>query len=250
MRGHRSGGYNLRNTAADTANFGPGPFDQETVDNFEIGWKTNWDFGRINGAVFYNNIRDMQREVLLTDPTSGVVQLVRNTADAEILGFELDGVFFLSPSLVLDASIGYIDADYTDIFFDLSGDGVINQTDYELAIPRAADLTWSIGLNHDLPIGSWGTLSSRVSYSYRAEEAFSDDNRGYIDPQDILNAGLDLRTTDDRWTFSIYGRNLLNSVKHGGDGQLPSNLGPFPLGGTFAPLTKGRVIGAQITLDF
>ncbi|WP_010408739.1 TonB-dependent receptor [Citromicrobium sp. JLT1363] len=249
-RGHRSGGYNLRNTAADTANFGPGPFDQETVDNFEIGWKTNWDFGRINGAVFYNNIRDMQREVLLTDPTSGVVQLVRNTADAEILGFELDGVFFLSPSLVLDASIGYIDADYTDIFFDLSGDGVINQTDYELAIPRAADLTWSIGLNHDLPIGSWGTLSSRVSYSYRAEEAFSDDNRGYIDPQDILNAGLDLRTTDDRWTFSIYGRNLLNSVKHGGDGQLPSNLGPFPLGGTFAPLTKGRVIGAQITLDF
>ena len=28
-RGFRSGGYNLRNTAPDTVNFGPGPFDQE-----------------------------------------------------------------------------------------------------------------------------------------------------------------------------------------------------------------------------
>lgn len=249
-RGHRSGGYNLRNTAADTVNFGPGPFDQETVDNFELGFKSEWSFGRINGALFYNNIRDMQREVVLTDPTSGVVQLVRNTADAEIFGIEMDGVFFLTPSLVLDASIGWLDADYTDIFFDLSGDGVINAADYDLEIPRAADLTWSIGLSHDLDIGTWGTLSSRVSYSYRAEEAFSDDNRGYIGDQEILNAGLDLRTADDRWTFSVYGQNLLNTVKHGGDGQLPARLGPVALGGTFAPLSKGRVIGAQVTLNF
>lgn len=249
-RGHRSGGYNLRNTAADTVNFGPGPFDEETVDNFELGFKSEWTWGRINGALFFNDISDMQREVLLTDPISGVVQLVRNTADAEIFGFEVDSVFFLSPSLVLDVSVGWLDADYTDIFFDLSGDGVINSADFDLRIPRAADLTWSIGLNHDLDIGSWGTLSSRISYAYRDDEAFSDDNRGFIQDQEILNAGFDLRSASGLWTFSIYGRNLLNSVKHGGDGQLPTNLGPLPLGGTFAPLARGRVIGAQLTIDF
>jgi iron complex outermembrane receptor protein len=49
---------------------------------------------------------------------------------------------------------------------------------------------------------------------------------------------------------SLYGKNLLNDVKHGGDTQLPATLGPpaiaFPLGGTFSPLSKGRIVGIEL----
>ena len=50
--------------------------------------------------------------------------------------------------------------------------------------------------------------------------------------------------------FSVYGKNLLDEVKHGGDTQLPSMLGPIPLGGAYGPLAKGRVIGGEVTYSF
>ncbi|WP_430402437.1 TonB-dependent receptor [Hyphomonas sp.] len=249
-RGYRSGGYNLRNTAADTANFGPGPFDQEQVDSFELGLKTQWSSGRLNAAIFHNKVQDMQREVQLADPTSGIVQLIRNTADAELTGMEVEGVFQLSDTLVIDASLGLVDAEYTDVLFDLNGDGVIDGADKELDLPRAPEVTWSLGLVHDLDIGNWGTASSRVSYAYRDESAFTDDNRGYILEQDVLDAGVDFRPDGGIWELSLYARNLLNTVRHGTDGQLPATLGPAPLGGTFAPLSKGRVFGAQLSVTF
>ena len=49
-RGVRSGGYNLRNTSVVSTS--PGPFDEETVDSFEVGYKSTQDWGRLNAAAF------------------------------------------------------------------------------------------------------------------------------------------------------------------------------------------------------
>ena len=50
--------------------------------------------------------------------------------------------------------------------------------------------------------------------------------------------------------FSLYGRNLTDEVKHGGDTQLPDDIFTVPTGGTFSPLAKGRVYGAEVTVNF
>ena len=250
-RSQRSGGYNLRNTAIDTVNLGPGPFDEETVDNFEIGFKSELaGGGRFNAAVFYTKIGDMQREINLSDPFSGVVQVIRNTADADILGFELDGTFALGDSVILLGSVGYIDASYNKVIFDLNGDGVIDQADEDLKLPRAAPWTYSIGLVHDADFSNGGTLTSRINYAYRDRSFYTDNNRGFLLAQNILNLGLDYRTPEGRWIVSFYGRNLLNSVNHGGDTQLPTMLGPVPTGGTFSPLVKGKTIGLELTFNY
>ena len=69
--------------------------------------------------------------------------------------------------------------------------------------------------------------------------------------QEIVDAGIDLRSNDGHWTFSIYGKNLLDEVKHGGDTQLPETLsGVVPWGGTFSPLSKGRHYGAEVVYNF
>ena len=249
-RGFRSGGYNLRNTAGDTVANPPGPFDEETVDNFEIGWKRDFDRGRLNGAVFFNKIQDMQADINFSDPVSGVVQVIKNTADAEILGIELDGVYSLAQNFVVTGSIGMIDAQYTKVLFDLNGDGVINQDDLNLNLKRAPELTYAIGFNCAVDIGSWGYMSARASFAHRDETAWSEDNRAYVPEQDIVDAGLSFSSNDGMWVFALYGKNLTNEVKWGGDTQLPSMLGSAPLGGTFSPLAKGRMYGVEVTMTF
>ena len=249
-RSQRSGGYNLRNTAVDTVNFGPGPFDEEVVDSFELGYKSEFaGKGRFNAAVFYNQVDDMQREVNLADPLAGVVQVIKNTANARLMGVELDGVFAISDTTLIMASLGYVDPKYTDVFFDLNGDGVVNEADKRLKLPRAAELTYSVGLTQDWIYDNGSNLSFRISYSYRDDAFYSDNNLGYFLDQDIVDAGFDYRTADGHWIFSVYGRNLLNSVNHGGDTQLPSNLLGIPIGGTFSPLAKGRVVGLEFTYN-
>ena len=246
-RGQRSGGYNLRNTAADTVNFGPGPFDEEVVDNLEVGYKSELGGrGRLNTAVFYNLVDDMQREINLSDPTSGVVQVIRNTADTEILGVEFDGMYAIGERTLLLASLGWIDAQYDSVKFDLNGDGAVDGKDKDLELPRAAEWTYSLGLTHDIPLGSWGDMTARINYAFRDDSFYTDNNRGFILDQEILDFGLDFRSASGQWIVSLYGKNLLDDVKHGGDTQLPALLGPVPLGGTFSPLSKGRIVGIEL----
>lgn len=248
-RGFRSGGYNLRNVSLDPQQ-GPGPFDEEQVDNFELGFKMSLgERGRINGAIFYNDIQDMQREINESSPVSGTVQYITNTADARILGIELDTTYALTEQLVLIASVGWIDAEYTSVDEDLNDDGNIDSIDENLDIPRAAELTYSVGLTHEMDIGEWGSMSSRISYAYRDDSAYTDNNLGFIDKQKILDAGIDFYSHDGHWIVGLYGKNLLDEVKHGGDTQLGS-IGPFPLNGTFSPLSKGLTYGIEVTYNY
>ncbi|WP_206340876.1 TonB-dependent receptor [Marinicauda algicola] len=246
-QGFRSGGYNLRNT---NPAFTPGPFDQEQVDSFEAGLKTDFadGLGRLNLAVFHNDISDMQREVNLASSATAVVQIIRNTADATIQGFEGELTFQLADNLVFLGSLGYVDGDYDSVLFDISGDGVVDETDLNLDIPRLAPWTYNLGLVHDLRLEDWGTLVSRVNYSYRDEAAYTDNNLGFFDEANILDVVFTFQMNDGRTEFSIYGRNVLDEVTYGNDTQLPATLGPVPLGGTFSPLDKGKIWGVELRL--
>lgn len=247
-RGFRSGGYNLRNASLTED---PGPFDEEKIDSFEAGFKVSKDRGRLYGAVFYNLVEDMQRELNLPDEGAGVVQLIRNTADVEILGFEFDGLFALTDNLVLLGSVGYINPEYTEVRHDLTNDGKVDGSDENVELPRAAKWTYSVGLTHDTGIANWGRMTSRVSYAYRDKSYYTDDNLGFVLEQNILDVGVDINPDNGRFSIGLYAKNLLDEVKHGGDTPLPSNLGTAPLaqplGGTFSPLAKGRILGIQLT---
>jgi iron complex outermembrane receptor protein len=251
-RGQRSGGYNLRNTSLDPRpEYQPGPFDEETVDSFEVGYKSELaGRGRLNAAVFYTTIDDMQRELNLADPAAGVVQIITNTADADIWGFEIDGTFALGSNTVLLASLGWVDPSYKSVRFDLNGDGVIDGKDEALELPRAAEWTYSVGLNHDWLFASGAALSARINYAFRDDAYYTDNNLGYLLSQEILDIGLDYALEESRWIFSLYGRNLLDDVNHGGDTQLPVVIGPVPTGGTFSPLVKGAIVGLEVTFNY
>ena len=245
-RGFRSGGYNLRNT---TPRFPPQAFDEEQVDNFELGYKSQQSWGPLNAALFYTSIDGLQLDLSFSSQNAGVVQIIRNSANATIWGIELDSKVALSDRLLLIASLGYLNASYNKVLFDMNQDGRVDGKDKSLKLPRAPELTYSIGLNYDRPIGSWGYASARISYAYR-DKVFYEDNLGVINEQDILDAGVDFYSDSGRWVFSLYGRNLLDTVKNGGDAQLPPAILGVPTGGTFSPLMRGQTYGAEVTYNF
>jgi iron complex outermembrane receptor protein len=199
--------------------------------------------------VYYTELQDAQRAILESDPNSGVVQTFRNAGDIGIFGAEVEAQIALSGNLLLSASAGYIDAQYDSVAGDLNGDGAIDDRDKALKISSVPEWTYSVGLVHDMELGDWN-LASRVSYAYRDKIYASDNNLGVIDDWANVQAGVDLMSSDGRWTFSLYGKNLLNEVVLSGDTGLPDTAGPIPLGGTFSPLQKGRVVGLQVEYSF
>jgi iron complex outermembrane receptor protein len=267
-RGYRSGGYNFRITNATVfetvvvpatgGNFG---FDEERVDNYEIGGKFQTSDGAltVNAAVYLTEIDDMQREVNQSSPTAGVSQFILNTADAEILGFEVEGRARVTDNLIFTANLGIIDDDYKSVAFDISSDGAIDDADTALRLPRVPEVSWGVGMLHELILPN-GAIVSRVNYQFRDEFAYTDNNFGWIQAADNLDANITWETPMDGLSVSIYGKNLLDQVQAGGDTQLPFG-GPlsngvnrpfdaYPAGGTLSPLSKGRQIGAEMTFEF
>ncbi len=245
-RGFRSGGYNLRN--ADPA-FAPGPFDEETQNSFEVGVKydTADNRGRLNVAVFYNQIKDMQRELNFPSAVTAVNQVVRNTADAEIIGVELEGRYAVLPNLIVNLALGYVDGEYREVIFDINQDGQVDGQDGELDLPRLAPLTGSLGVIYDHDIGDIGFVTVQASYSHRDEAAYTDDNRGTLNDANMVDATISYSPVSESWTASIYGKNLRDEATEGGDTQLPAAFGPNR---TFSPLNKGRVVGAEFKVRF
>lgn len=133
----------------------------------------------LNAAAYVTKIGNMQREVNQSSPTAGVSQFILNTADATIFGVEAEARMRLTSGFMATANIGYINADYDKILFDISGDGVVNDTDLGLALPRVPEFTFGMGFIHEVDLGS-GSLVSRINLQYRDETAYSDSNFGWI----------------------------------------------------------------------
>lgn len=265
-RGFRSGGFNFRITNIPVFNraflaTGELGFDEEQVDNYEIGGKFQTDDGSftLNAAAYITKVGNMQREVNLADPGAGVVQNILNTADATITGFEAEARMRVSDSLAFTANIGIIDAQYDEVLFDISGDGVINDTDLALSLPRVPPITVGAGLIHDWDLGN-STIVTRVNYQYRDEAAYTDDNLGWLNALSNLEANVTWNTPIEGLSLSIYGRNLLDEVQEGGDTQVPfggpnstgvrRTFAPNPTAGTFSPLMRGRNVGIEAMFEF
>ena len=239
----KSGGYNLRNSV-DLATFQEAApkADDETVETFEIGMKNNFDRGRLNVAIFDTVIKDSQRMTNIQDPISGVAQVVKNAGDISYRGFEIDGIYTINDKTSLIASLGYVDSKYKNLISDLNGDFIINHLDYDLKIPRAAPLTFGIGINFDGTLGSWKSIT-RLNFYHRDKSYYNENNQGFINEQDIINFGYDIYSPTGDINISIYGKNLSNEVKHGGDTNLS-------FGGTFSPLAKGKITGLELVYKF
>jgi iron complex outermembrane receptor protein len=231
-KGYRSGGFNFRNAKPNV--IPPGPTKEEENTTIEIGYKSEFQDGRmrLNAAVFHNEIQDIQRELNLGDPDVVVLQGTINAGDVTITGVEIDFVGMMTDHISVSASWGYQHGEYDRVnpnFASFLGPD----------LPRLAPKNYSAGLSWDIPLANAGLINLATSYSYRQAHPYNDSNTEIFSDQRRLNASANWYLPNDAWQISLYGKNLQDKANWG---NLTSISGIYTAG----PMQPGRIYGLEV----
>jgi iron complex outermembrane receptor protein len=273
-RGFKPGGSNL--TYGRESEVAPvvvlPTFEEEIVDAYEIGLKTDLMDGRVrlNAAAFYYNYEGLQYQA--TDPE--VFQGgVGNIPESEILGAELELSAFLSESLILDMRLSWLDTEITadhqaldnvkseaatnallaSCGFDLSCDDIQRDRASQIQnvkgneLAKTPDLTANIALNWTTDI-AWGELNSSLQYTYRGDfkhRIFNNDVTDIVPSYQVIDLIVGLTPEGEDWRVELIGKNLTDKA-----GINARFTDVFGVGATGDELIGPRQIMARFSLDF
>ncbi|WP_395647639.1 TonB-dependent receptor [Terricaulis sp.] len=233
--GYKAGGFQtdvISPPFDPLAQFG---FDPETVDNYEIGYKSFW-FGRrleLNLAAFHMDWQDKQEQVF-----TGLSFIIDNAASATSDGVELEFTARPAPGLTLDGNFAYLDAHYEEF---AGSPGAIGRP-----IPNQPEYSGSLGAQYVTPVYEGVELFSRADVIYR-DESFVNVTNALTNPAvTTLNARVGLQSADNGWGIYLWGRNITDEITIS-QGQ----TFPFP----FAQITTrapgfGRTYGVELRASF
>lgn len=253
-RGFRPGGINRRGTLP--------PYGPDELDNYELGWKTNFGAFRFNGALYQLDWNNIQLSFL---GANGLTE-IRNAGIARIRGAEFD-VGYRAGGLSLNAGFSYNDAEIRRDFcrianatFDCTTAGNALLAPAGSRLPVTPKFKGNLIARYEFPVAEW---NGHVQLAANHTGSRSTDLRT---AQKALKGGLDAYTTldlsfgvkNDSWSIEAFATNLLDEfgvVNTGvscvetvcGTGPTPAT----PTGGAFYDtVIKPRVIGLKFSRDF
>lgn len=209
-RGYRGGGFNGRPATIRAATI---PYNPETLDNYEIGFKTELANGRIrlNGAAFLMKYKDMQQDLDVPVPGSSTGRENRtiNASSAEFKGVELDLTAQITESLKVNGNLGYLDAKYKNFVADIFNTGTPVDASF-LKIRRAPKWTWNVGATYETEIGPDATawVMGAVHYIGPHEVTFLNNPNLRNSGQYLIDASVNVKLNET--TVSLFGKNLAN----------------------------------------
>lgn len=205
-QGFKSGGFNRRYNSLLQADGSPLSYDEETADSFELGFKSDpSDTVRLNGAVFSNKYEDIQLSYRV-----GPAPLLFNAGEATINGAELELFYVPSDRLIIDASVGILDAelDVVSTVPDLGPQTPTATTQAGDKLPRAPDSEFHLGASYIFNIGSSFQLTPRLDLTRRDSIFFDAANGIGEGSTTLVNGSLTLANADAEWRLTLRGENL------------------------------------------
>lgn len=212
--GEKSGAANLGATPGK-----PLIIDPEKSTDYEAGIKTTLAGGRatLNLNFYWNDIRDYQAVQL--DPTRFALgNFLGNAARVRLRGVELEGSARIGGGFSLSANGSYNDATYRSYTnapppveftyagapgsVDLSGKRVIGSSKW----------TGQASVDYDAPVSDRYNLTGYVNQTYRSSTNLLSPYSAYgrQEGYGLTNAGIGIRTSDDRYSLLFWGRNIFD----------------------------------------
>jgi outer membrane receptor protein involved in Fe transport len=208
-RGFKSGGFNV-------LAFGSPAYEPEKLDAYEIGFKSEFLAHRLraNIATFYYDYQNIQVPYYTPLGEAGI----KNGPKAKIYGVDGDLVAAVTEQFTLTAGFSVMHdrfQSYPNAVFNiiLPTGGAIQTTGDATGnrLPFTPDWTVDVVADYTVPV-SFGALSFNVTYLH-SDGFFSEaDNLRHQDPYDTINALVKLAGNHERWSVSLWGKNLLNEA--------------------------------------
>ncbi len=225
--GFKAGGINggARSNNPDEAS----SFDPETVQSYELGFKTIALDRRVRGglAFFYADYSEMQLPTVVAQPCPAinpdcipqVVVITTNAGESTIKGVEAEFQVFPFEGFVVDGSVGLLDAKYDNYIAEnlLTGDPIDRAGE---RLPFVPNTQTHLGLQYSLqlePTGpAWmdGWLTPRIDWSYNGSIVnYGTEIPGGESPSyNLLNARLSYDFADDSMQVALWAMNLTDTV--------------------------------------
>lgn len=225
-RGFNSGTYNSQflNVAFDIE-----PTSSESIVAYEVGTKTKFAGGRLSleAAAYFYDYKDMQ--VVAVVPR-GVVDanILVNAEGAELYGLELQLRALPTSWLDLNFGVSYIHSKFDSLASPAPGTGPNSPPPYNgnpfvggqivqlkgESIPNAPEWSLNSTARTTFPVNDRFRLVAQTDISWE-----DDIKRDLIATKALfteahwnIDASVSLQTTDDKWNFSVWGRNLADDT--------------------------------------
>jgi len=138
-------------------------YDDETLWNYEIGFKSMWDNIRLNAAVFYTDIEDLQ---VTLDAGTCSSRVSFNVEEAHTLGAELELTAYVTDAFVVTFAGSVLEAEFDSTVLDGDGNvvGGVEDGNRLASVPE-----WQFSLSGTYSFGSlFGSEDSYVSVWWQA----------------------------------------------------------------------------------
>lgn len=251
--GVKSGEFNVTLvSSADQA----APVGEERISSFETGIK--WTFmqgkGRLNGALFYNQLKDYQTTVYETPPGGGLAaSKFRNIDDVDVSGLEVE--LQMTPVNNLVFSIAAISlhskvkSDEQVVSGPLLPPGFSGGTVYPLdgnELTQAPRLALNGYVNYDIPTDSAGTFSATADFNWQDEVYLSVANDPYNvqEAYGLLNLRAGWQSPNARYYAQLFVENVTNAF------YTSSSFSPEGFDRAVLIMGKPRTYGARFGLNF
>jgi iron complex outermembrane recepter protein len=242
-KGYQSGVFNLGSPAL------PGPAAPETVTAYEIGSKSDLIAQRVrlNLAAYYYSFKDLQVQTIL--PGSGGSTEFANAGAALAYGFEGDLTVAVTEGLTFNLAVANETSRYTD-YPDFPGYSVNPNGGYNQGVvsvngnqmERAPKWVGNASMQYEHTVGSMGSAGGQIALYESSGFGWNPQDLVRQDSYHLVNASLFFTTSDRRWRFSLWAKNLTDTFYE----QLVTQ-DTFSIVGSDAP---PRTFGGDVTWRF
>ena len=235
--GFTAGGYDPRPFAPSDINLTIAP---ENVKAYEVGLKTElFDRRlRLNVDGFYTDYTNIQLSLAgcpVGCPTTSPFYY-GNGGNARIQGFEAEAEAQPIRGLLINASVGYTDFKYKSLNPAVNPLGDPTGLTLNSPDPYSPKWTANVGVQYEIGIGPWGSLTPRIDYSYRSTVYFGadpNDPYGSQPSYSLVNARLTWRAPDGKLSVAAFVTNLGDTLYYTGKADELNSFGTAT--GTIAP---------------
>lgn len=216
-------------------------FDEQTIENFEIGLRADWFNGRLrtNISAFMTDWENQQTSTYIATRFAGPGAVNPNGAitaanpatridrdgdgvddlyifpslrttninKAEASGIEFEGTWFATDALRVNLNLGWLDTKYTDL--GPAGAGVVPAVTQGSVFAQAPEITGNLAVSYEIAFSNGAALTPRVDYTYTDDYVLTTDDlrQSSQEGYGLVNARLTYDSGAD-WSIALSGTNL------------------------------------------